>query len=684
MSEKKVYRLIYVDTDEAAITRLKQIIRTYGINSDLLIDVASFSQLSDIDQHIQTQGCDLLLLKHAEGLPSVKEVSALVDVTNVSIFSIVNKGELEAGQFLLEEGADFVTTLATPNALYKYVVYSLHTRKVRLDFRETKRELVQLREQSEQFLSKTKNAIAYSTDGLFVYANEAFLDLFGIENAEKLSGILLLDLFSPNYLSEFKKVNRKVSRSEKPVEQKGEFKNLKTGALFSHDYIARMVNYEGEMRLEISIPVLDEDQPAPATTAQNGTAGGVRVPTKLDFIKSIKNDLGSGNWLLCVTMTDYLRIWGQKGVEAFESYFQGVMSNIKGQFHDLNMVRYSAGALLMVINDCDITTIDRIGNTISNTVRSHVLEFNGEEIQSESDYTYTSLAIQEDQIFDALRTIERNSRLIPAELIDQTGEVVEIESTEDLEGDNLGVFSVLGDALKENRVKVAFSPISGFSGEAKDRYLAEYEIYDANGNILSWNKAHLYGLSNPAGGELDLLILNTALARIAEPGNEEKEVFCLLTARIVDEKEMANRVFSAIEGKSIVVGINKDLLTTNREKALTFLRDMKARGIKGVLYGGDNEDFVDEILEGLNFVDYVTLASNFVSRLSRLTDRRMKEKIVSLFSDIENRNVMLMAEGVDNPSAMAMVWEYAIPLASGRMLGQPSDSLDFDFDQMVI
>src|SRR5699024_2928151 len=165
MSEKKVYRLIYVDTDEAAITRLKQIIRTYGINSDLLIDVASFSQLSDIDQHIQTQGCDLLLLKHAEGLPSVKEVSALVDVTNVSIFSIVNKGELEAGQFLLEEGADFVTTLATPNALYKYVVYSLHTRKVRLDFRETKRELVQLREQSEQFLSKTKNAIAYSTDG---------------------------------------------------------------------------------------------------------------------------------------------------------------------------------------------------------------------------------------------------------------------------------------------------------------------------------------------------------------------------------------------------------------------------------------------------------------------------------------------------------------------------------------
>src|SRR5699024_8231053 len=143
---------------------------------------------------------------------------------------------------------------------------------------------------------------------LFVFANEAFLDLFGIENAEKLSGILLLDLFSPNYLSEFKKVNRKVSRSEKPVEQKGEFKNLKTGALFSHDYIARMVNYEGQMRLEISIPVLDEDQPAPATTAQNGTAGGVRVPTKLDFIKSIKNDLGSGNWLLCVTMTDYLRI----------------------------------------------------------------------------------------------------------------------------------------------------------------------------------------------------------------------------------------------------------------------------------------------------------------------------------------------------------------------------------------
>src|SRR5690606_3864320 len=53
-------------------------------------------------------------------------------------------------------------------------------------------------------LESSRDPVAYIHDGMHVYANQAYLDLFGYDSAEDLEGMPIMDMLEGTAQSEFK------------------------------------------------------------------------------------------------------------------------------------------------------------------------------------------------------------------------------------------------------------------------------------------------------------------------------------------------------------------------------------------------------------------------------------------------------------------------------------------------
>lgn len=707
MNKKKIYRLIYIENDDTATIKLKQIIRTYSINSDLLINLTVVHSLPALEEEMATQGCDLVLLRHHEALPTLEEVSQLVDVTRISIFSIINAEELIDSQALLGRGAEFALTLDMPNILYKRIVDSIHNHNLRLEFREMKHELKRLQKVSEAQFSQTEDAIAYLTDGLFLTANESFLELFGIDSYETLEGLLLFDIIHHSFMNDFKTLNKSVFELNEEYSGEGKFINLQNDSSFQQNFYLSKSSYQGEECLQMTLPyMLEEDRDVSSRESrQHAETLLFSQENKPHFFALLKEELEANNWLLGVVIKDYLRIWGQFGVTVFEDYMETIARQLKSQFAEAPIVRYSDNSFFLVINDCDITTIERIGTLVVDTVEKLEFSFHNENISSSVDFSYSSLAIPETELNQLFGTIEDNLQILPVNLWGQTRETEtslaldgeekntispeEVVSIDDVlanndEGDPLGIFSIIEEALTDSRIRVTYSPISALESQIRHRYLVGYDLFDVNGNIMALSKNLIYEEHHAIGGRLDLFLFNHALALLQEDYNQEKEVYLYLTGYLLKNSTFADTILSRVKDKPLILGVHKKYFESESQALNQFLKKAYTERIKLVIYGWDNDDFIQLVRPYMEQIDYLALDGKFVSRLSRLTDAQEKSNTLNTFKEIQAKNIILLAEEVNSPSTMAMVWEYAIPFATGRMFGQPLPNLDFNFEQLMM
>lgn len=711
MNKKKIYRLIYIENDDTAAIKLKQIIRTYSLNSDLLIDLMVLDNLSNLEQEITTKGCDLILLRNHEALPTLEEVSQLVDVTRIAIFSIINTEELVDSQTLLGRGAEFALTLDMPNILYKRIIDSIHNHNLRLEYREMKHELKRLQKVSEAQFSQTEEAIAYLTDGLFLTANESFLELFGIDSQETLEGLLLFDIIHHSFANEFKALNKSVFESNETYSGRGKFLNIQDDASFEEDFHLSRSSYQGEACLEIvlSNELKDEGDNEPLESHPYSENSLISQGNKPQFFALLNEELEANNWLLGVVIKDYLRIWGQFGVTTFEDYMGTIARQLKSQFVDAPIVRYSDNSFFLVVNDCDITTIERIGTLIVEMIEKLEFSFQEEVITSPADFSYASLAVQEAELNQLFETIGNNLQILPinpwgearetegvfapvAEVEQREEEIINPEEMVKREGvlsdneeeDSLGIFSIINEALTDNRIRVTYSPISALESQIRHRYLVGYDLFDVNGNIMALSKNLIYEEHHSIGGKLDLFLFNHALSLLQKDHNQEKEAYLYLTGYLLKNPTFADTLLTRVKDKPLVLGVHKKYFEAESQVLDRFLEKAQAEGVKLIIYGWDNNDFIHLLQPYLGQFDYLALDGKFVSRLSRLTDTQEKSNILNAFKEIQAKDIILLAEEVNSPSTMAMVWEYAIPFATGRMFGQPLPNLDFNFEQLMM
>lgn len=226
-----VARPIYVDTDTGLETALRQ-------SKDF--DVVLLAMRSE---HVNYSKCLALLGEFSPGAPVVAW-----------------SAEVQS-DWLAEAYASgaWSFALASYPAQAAQVIRQVHAfRQERDELRVAKRSAEEVQQRESTLLAAARDPVAYVHEGMHIRANQAYLDFFGIESAEDIEGLPLLDLVSPERAAEAKNMLRSASQGKEVPEVIFDMQTVEGEARQARMSMSSAM-YEGEHCLQVALRPVQED-----------------------------------------------------------------------------------------------------------------------------------------------------------------------------------------------------------------------------------------------------------------------------------------------------------------------------------------------------------------------------------------------------------------------------------------
>ncbi len=207
-------RLMLVDDQvneaEAIVSSLR--------NAGIAVRPLRPESLDELAQMLGQQTVDLVLAEHASSQLPFNEVAAIVmgcgrDVPLLAVLDGITDEILDSVQAL---GAQAVALRGRPQQFLKTVRTEWHD----LDSRRSQRSLEAQKRETERrcdaLIDSSREPIAYIHEGMHIRANQAYLEMFGLETFDEIEGMSLLDLVSSADVAEFKQLLKRLSKGEPP------------------------------------------------------------------------------------------------------------------------------------------------------------------------------------------------------------------------------------------------------------------------------------------------------------------------------------------------------------------------------------------------------------------------------------------------------------------------------------
>ena len=693
----EIYKILYVENNAEKVTQLRQLIRANTVDGKITFDVTTTDSVDGINVAVNKDHCDLVILQDSPKVPVLKEVNDAIGIKATPVLVLVNEEQfLEKRQIMIQEGAIDVGTLQQGDVLFKQMVRAIFELKTQLGYRDTLEKNARLTEITVQFASTSEDLIAYFgvEDGIFLYANDAFLQYFGFKQFIDLAATTVLEYVIGDESTQFKKMMKIVGKTGK--EQAGKL-SLKhpNGELVAEDVVLKQGMFEEKSCIELFV---SRTSPKNAVVVSNTEVQPLSEQAKfydrLSFINNLSNFVGSSSWLVSLVLQDYFDFRKKFGVEVLESYFLNLSKHLGAQIDNLHYARYSDESIVLLLTNSDMTKVDRLGMAIVSSSEGFTYKENDAVIQGKFTFAYTNLGDSVSTISDACNRLDELAGLLDTRVVftDDEGEAseyisgVSVETVAGEDGDNVEEeFLPLYNALKNQQIKQTYVPVVDFSMKGQENYIASFNLYDEADELVVWNKGFTYTSDNRLMSKLDLFMIENAVNSL-NTVDENKRIMIPLSMYFLERaddlldwiKHNCQKYFAT---KQITIGLAEEVVDDYFEASKTFFSKVHSAGYLASVY-----NVVDvtstKVLE-LN-VSLIALSENCIARMSRSISSDEMTKLPQLLESLSNKGAGMLAMGVNSPTSMTLVWEYNIPYACGNMIGSARLALDFDFSQMMM
>lgn len=695
----EIYRILYVENSAEKVTELKQLIRTRSLDSKITFDVITTDSLEGIGLAVEKNSCDLIILQDSPRVPSLNEIQNALGVKDIPVCVLVNEDEFMVKRpVMIDEGAVDVGLLSQGDVLFKQIVRAIFEIKTQEGYRETLEKNAKLTELTAQLAESSEDLIAYfgSEDGLFLYANEAFLQYFGYADFSELAATTVLEYISPEQSAQFKKMMKIVSRTGKEQSHTLSLKNPKTGSSDEENVLLKQAMHKEVPCLEIFV---EKEAGANAVSTVPMDSQAMSAQTifynRLSFIEGLSNFVGSSSWLLSLVLQDYFNFRKRYGVEILESYFLALSKHLNEQISSLHYARYSDESMILLLTNSDMTKVDRLGMAIVASAEGFVYQSGEHKIQGKFTFSYTNLGNDVVSIVDSCKRLDELSGLLDTRVVfsDNEEEVAEHTSGLSSEGATLSdgkdieeEYMPLYHALRGHNIKQVYTPVVDFSMKGLENYVATFVLHNEEGEVVLWNKSFAYNSDNSLMIELDQFMIQHAVEELTKANDPSKRVMIPLTKYYLKK---ADQLVEWIKGNAlkyftshqIVIGLVEEAIDESFDDAQQFFDRLAAENYSTMVY--DVVDVTSTRVTELK-VAMVALSENCIARMSRSISSDEMVKLPKLLEHLQEAGAGVLASGVNSPTSMTLVWEYNIPYAMGQMVGMPTEALDFDFSQVIM
>jgi PAS domain S-box-containing protein len=258
-------RLLVAEADENACEALLGTLR----NAAFTLRAQYVEDARGLREALQRQAWDMLLLHRASPLGELRDVVALVREFDAALPILLLDPMADAGaEHAIDDGVDAGTGMGAFTAALRDgatdVLPDDDRERLLLVFRrewENVRERARLARAQSAFdeiehriqllLSTAEVGIAYVLDGMHVFANDAYMRLFGYSDVEDLLGATMLDLVPVDEQDSLKAYLRAIGDGQRePLRLRCQHRE---GALFEADMTVESAVYDGEACWQVAM-----------------------------------------------------------------------------------------------------------------------------------------------------------------------------------------------------------------------------------------------------------------------------------------------------------------------------------------------------------------------------------------------------------------------------------------------
>ena len=691
MSNEKLLRVltIFDSSEEAEV--LINILRKAGyIVRDIRVE-----DDEDMETAIEENPLDIILAKQTLPIFNAKDAMSLLVKSgrDIPLIVITPKNQEASAIAILNSGARDAVATDQGDRLKFIVQRELGDLVNRRALRQNEKLLHETEKRTRNLIDSSRDAIAYVHDGAHIYANSAYLKMFGYADLEDIEGMPILDMVSSDQhakLKEFLRGYAKGQISDDSLDVVGQHTEGKTFNITMEFSNASM---EGESCSQIIIR--DQAQSKELEKQLN-------VLSKQDLLTGLFNhtyfieqadkmisravDGQAKGSLLYIMLDKYDDIKNTVGISGRDHVLTDIATLLKEKISNLGLLaRFEGAVFTLLLTNADQTQSEKIADGICKLIHNHISEVNQKSITTTCSIGLTTINETTSNLQDCLSRAEKGA--LAAEKLGGDQFSIFNPAIEELaEKEQYAVWAnKIKVALKENNFFLVFQPIVSLRGEAGAHYEVMVRMKAEDGSEIMPDQflpaAEETGLMN----FVDRWIIAHTFMLLSErmKNGQKTRFFIKLSSGSLTDLEFLPWITERI--KSLRIDADSLVFNVNESTALNYLKQAKAtlQGLRSINCRVGLENFGTEqnTFQSLKHLDvnYLKIDSSLGINLKDSIENQ--EKLKEIADESNEKGIMAIAAFVEDANSMALLWQSSVAFIQGNFLQQPDSELKYEFDE---
>ncbi|MFT5400628.1 MAG: diguanylate cyclase (GGDEF)-like protein/PAS domain S-box-containing protein [Gammaproteobacteria bacterium] len=692
-SDDKLIRLLIVDEGFHKAEQITSSLRAAGLHVR-----AEFAEDSeDMCTLLENKPLDLVLFSNdLEGI-KLSQVQHLIQECGRHVALICTSEKVDADLLVssINTGAQDVvvsSNLAHLTQVIKREAYNINlwrkAMRLELDFQESEKRC-------QTLLANSKDAVAYVHEGMHIYANEAYIELFGNADFDELEGMPIIDMVDPSQQNALKTYLRELSKQENEDNHLDLVLLHSSGEKLAATLEFSRASYDGEPCTQI---LIRSNADTSELEEQINYLHHHDLITSLfnrqyfmDELKTSVTQAINGIHQYAITyiaIDNFQQIRERVGISGCDTLISDIAKIItENADDDFTVARFGAHSYACLCKIKEKHLVESFAAQLPELVEQHISEIGNQSISATCSAVVVFLDENSpDNLNELMSRAERTCDSLQENgggksktYIPKAGEIT-------LEEEDKLTASQIKDALNKNRIKGLYQPIVGIKAQGGERYISSLQLTTETGKLLLPGDYQDAAERTGTAKMLDRWKILHAMKKISETSRHKRKVefFIPLSADSLQDPGLAlwvsqNLTKSNISGEQLVFMIDEGHAVNQIKAAKNLFKGLKQINCK---FG------IDEFGTGLNpfqlvkhiTADYVRINHAYMENLAQNADNQ--NSIREIAYQAGDSNIGTITPGVEDAAILSVLWTLSVDFVQGDFLQAAQRELNFDFSSM--
>ncbi len=674
--------------------KVAQIMRNSGYSTH----ITRVEDEEDLSEALQKKQPNLLLYSMGMELISLAETLSCLSKNcplPIPVIALQRDDNKHSIVDIMRAGAQDLSSLDTSEHLELVIKRELKAQSIARELSKIQNINIETEKRCEALLDSSRDAIAYIHEGMHVYANRSYLELFKFEESEDLEGMPILDMVDTDDRDKFKEFLRQYN-----------IQSQKTDSSFALNLRdANDMQFNGEMEFfpanidgEPCIQVVIRSQANNAELekqlfelSQRDSITGLY--NRQYFMESLEKTVIAANnhktnaSVLFIYLDNLSEIRKNISVLGYDQYLNELsraMENAAGK--DVVLSHFEGYKFTAIVKNKNIGELEDYANTIRQTLHDFSTTIEDQSLSSSCCIGITAIdentpdanevLLRAERAVDQARELGPNSQVTykPKE-----GELTQKEI-------DANIIDELKEALSNDRFVLYFQPVISLHGDTDERYEVFLRLKDGKGGVILPSdfmpSAERTGMSQA----IDRWVFLNTITNLTNRWKDGQRClfFVKLSAISLKDETLMNWLKEQLKKynvpkDSLIFEVKESTAVTNLKHTAEISRSLKELNCGFAIddFGTGKNPF--ELLKHIP-TDYLKLESSFMSNLSTSIDNQ--DAVKKITDAATNMNKLTIAQGVEDATSLSVLWGMGINFIQGNFLQEPLPTMEYDFTSM--